>query len=115
MPGADDNQLGTWSRITEAQTDKVFKNLLLFKAVAVEEHDQEHQQILQAAWSTIGDLYISGEREFSPEKTLKLNGELSRLAGLAYRTSGMREPDVFVQRGNDPRVVWPKTSEGSAE
>jgi hypothetical protein len=111
--GAQPGEAGEWTRLKEPQQQEFSCNCVLFKRVPAANEEEENRlaQIREIAWKVLRDGSLP-QPQIQPSMVTALNTGLAQLAALAYRPAAMREPIVFLQRGNEARVTWPKSSQG---
>ncbi|MBL8340955.1 MAG: hypothetical protein JNL30_05745 [Rubrivivax sp.] len=95
---------GRWRQVTDGQgLVEVGWSLLLYQGPP-----PGTQGPVFEALTWLDSTFVDAERGFRPARTFEFNARMDELAGLAYRSAPMRPPAVYVQRGNAPRLPWPR-------
>lgn len=100
----------TWSQVTQHQTSNDNWNLVTIRVTQAENAADQAaiNQVVDDAITRLNAAFLPADRQIDRAKNETLSRQLGDLAALTFRSAGMRKPVVFVQRGNDPRVEWPR-------
>ncbi len=100
----------TWSQVTQHQTSNDNWNLVTIRVTQAENAADQAaiNQVVDDAITRLNAAFLPADRQIDRAKNETLSRQLGVLAALTFRSAGMRKPVAFVQRGNDPRVEWPR-------
>lgn len=101
----------TWNQVTQLQTSNDNWNLVTIRVTQVKDAAAQAaiNQVVDDAINRFNAYFLPADRKIDRAKNETLSKRLGDLAALAFRSTGMRKPVVFVQRANDPRTEWSRT------